>query len=451
MKYKRREDAFTIIELLVAATIFVSLLGLVTVAFGRISNGGKKGLQVLELHTRADAILRTMNEDLRKIPNIAALHLKPATATEAGSFTFMNMVNDTHPSVTNRGETLPDYNPFARGHGQHYRLTDMIWIRWEWTPGIFKRGRSRINPNEDTNSQWGSGSIRRPATATNDYIYEVLLDGSYPRGIQGNGIPPQVQRHFDFFEGSGSINTINATTGESAAKAGDKLAVYKVVGGNFVNQGRQWHSELFDQNAAPWRIRNEQFQGGDWRHQYTTLECGNQDKLSDANAYAVRNLDGKTVNKDRLNLLGADDTDVNGKLLYPSQMKIAFHGMQYLDLELVRRNGRVVTEGDDTNRLGDSASLDISGIEPDSADGIGNRPSHVRVSFLLHSIPAKERDELDVDADGNSDELLMVAVADLVESEMHPTRLEKIHAYKRHALKLGHTAIYFNQSVQLGY
>ncbi len=447
---------FTLIELLVASTIFVSLMGLVTIAFGRISNGGKKGLQVLELHTKADSIIRFMEQDIRSTPNVAAIHLQQSTATDPGTLTFMRQVTDTHPAFTNKSNVVPDFNPFESADGQHFRLTDLIWVRWQWQPGVFERGQSRINQRNESHRQWayvhGDVQVKRYTSASRRYIHEVDLNQRYPMGIQTNAVPPMLQRHYDFFVGKGGVNSINTTTGASAATAGQKIQVYKVVGGNWRTSNGNYYSEFFDEETSPWRIRTQDNQGGDVTHLYTTLDLGNDDALSDANAYAVRNMDGNTVNKDRLNLVGAEDTDAHGQELYPSQIHELFDGVEFMELELVKRDGSVLGTADETDRMSDGASsLDISGVEPLTGDGIADRPIAIRASFLLHSIPMSDIDESDHDNDGDDTEPLMNAVRDIVIAEGNATRLEDINSYKRHALKLGHTAIYFNHSVQLGY
>lgn len=451
MSLSQQRKAFTLIELLIATTIFVSLMGMISVAFSRISNGGKKGLQVLELHGKADAIMRHMEEDLRCIPNVAAMHLQPATLSDPGTLTFMKQVTDTHPAFTNRADIAADYNHFESTDGQHFRLTDLIWVRWEWGSGYFNRGQSRINQAVDSMRQWRYQHInmRRKVSHAGAYVRYLDLDLSNPLGVQQNAVPPMLQRHFNFFEGTGSVNSIDSTTGASAADAGQKIQVYQIVGGNYFYKNK---SEYFDVDGSPWRNPTQDMQGGDLRHLYTTLDLGNSDPLSDPDAYAVRNMDGVSVNKDRLNLLGAEDTDADGQHIYPNQMNELFDGVEYMQIELVGRNGQVIGAGDESDRLNDgAASIDISGVEPLTGDGIAERPIQVRISYMLHSIPGDELDETDYDVDGDTDELLMRAVADVVTSEGHATQLERIESYRKHALRLGYVASYFNQTVQLGY
>ena len=448
---KQARIGFTLVEILVATTVFMSLMAVLSISFQRLSSGGQRGLQVLELHAKADAVMRNLEEDLRNIPNVATMHLQPESSTEPGTFTFMAQVSDTHPNFTNKGRTVPDYNPFE---SNQYRFTDLIWVRYEWENGSFKRGQSRKNRINSGSRQWAYQhlGLTRYVSASGQYVKSVNLEQSDPHGVQSNAIAPMLQRHFDFFIGKGSVNSIDFSTGESAATAGEKIQVYKVVGGSWRYQRPNWYTEFFDEVDSPWRVRTQEYQGGDLRHNYTTLDLGNEDPLSDPEAYAVRNLDGKSVNKDRLNLLGAEDETSSGIKLYPNQMREMFAGVEFFEMELVSRRGHVITSSDEEDRLSDgSKSLDISGVEALSGAGQSKRPTHIRISFLLHSIPNDEPDEVDFDNDGDTDELLMVAVGDLIETESHATRKDAVEAYKKYALNLGYVAVLFNQSVQLGY
>ncbi|NRA36988.1 MAG: prepilin-type N-terminal cleavage/methylation domain-containing protein [Planctomycetes bacterium] len=472
------KHAFTLIELLVATTIFVSLMGLATLSFSRLSKGGQKGMQVLELHSKADSILRYMESDLRAIPNISAIHLRPeiddADPSKAfpGTFTFMRQVNDTHPNFTNKTGIVPDYNPFESKNGQKFRFTDVVWVRWQWSPGNFSRGQSRISQASETGKMqyiYQHSGLKRYTSCSRRFIREVHLNEGYPMGIQENAVAPMLQRHYDFFEGKGTtVNDIDED-GETSAIAGQKITVSQIVDGDYFssstgtgvhtgagNDNSVYYSEYFDREDSPWRTRSQEFQGGDQRHHYTTLDCGNSVALKGANGYAVRNPDGKSVNKDRLNLLGsdhADDTDEYGEAIYPNQIHQLFNGVEYLEIELVKRNGKVVANvSDETNRLGDGTkSFDISGVHPQSGDGLAKRPTHVRISYLLHTINLAELDELDIDGNGDTDEPLMIAISNMVRKKSYTDQVDKVQEFKKIALREGYTAIYFCQSVQLGY
>ena len=118
---RRRQSAFTLIEVLVATALFVSLMALSTFAFQRISKGSQKALQVLELHTKADVILRYLETDLRNMPQTTALHLQ--TDTVPATLTFMRPVNDTNPNYFHLGDTENSTNYFADEPPRFNRLS----------------------------------------------------------------------------------------------------------------------------------------------------------------------------------------------------------------------------------------------------------------------------------------------------------------------------------------
>ncbi len=455
-----QKRAFTIIELLIASTIFIGLMSLLSVAFNRLSSGGQKSLEVMQLHAKADALMRFMEQEVRCMPHIAAIHLKQATGTEPGTLTFMKQTSNTHYWRSHYGRTSDDINPYNKSL-QRFRFTDIIWTRWQWGDGAFKAGESRMNNfKHRIHFLANHKNIQRFNTASLNVLQLVNLDQAY--GMQDNDVEPMVQRHYDFFEGKGSPAPVNATTGACAASAGDKIRVYKTVGGDYRKGGhlnRYWLSETIEGTAgtggkdAPYRLRNSEYQGGDYRHHYTTLSVGNNEALSDSNAYAVRNEDGQSLNKDRLNLIGADDTDANDRALYPSQIKEIISGVEFYKVDMIKRNGDIIGAGDETDRLGDGGtSLDISGIEPESGVGRDKRPIQMRMYFLLHAIPDEEFDELDFDEDGDVSERLSKSMRDAVYADTTlTTNDERLQAFKKLVIKAGYVAIEFNQSVQLGY
>ena len=426
------EKGFTLVEILVSTTLFVSLMALVSISFQRLSAGSEKSLQVLELTAKADAILRYMESDIRNIPNTTPIHLQ--TNSKPFTLTFMAPVNDTHPRYFHRGNTENSANFFEK---RSLRNTDLIWVRWEWGDGLCSRGQSRIDGLHLSAESYIHSETNVKTGATLKTLDLVSSPGS---GIQRNGINPTPQRHYEFFEGTGAgINQVSSDGSVLAAPA-EKIAVYRIVNNS---QFSSSSSTVIDTDDAPWR-------SGDYRHLYTTVEVGNDSLIPDA--YAVRNQDGKTLNKDRLNLLGSDAKDGDGNYIYPSQMRLLYDGMEYTEIQLIGRNGTIIDALSESDRLKDGGnSIDISGVDRCLGIGYGNRPTHMRISYLLHSVDVKERDELDYDGDDDYDESLATAIRDVVDSEGLSTRLEKVHSYRKHAARQGFSSILINQSVKMGY
>ena len=250
-------------------------------------------------------------------------------------------------------------------------------------------------------------------------------------------MPPTPQRYFKYFEGLGSTVHPLSMDGDSAAKYGEKLQVYQTVSeSQYVNSTI---CELFDTDVSSWR-------SDDYRHLYKTLELGNTDPIADA--YAVLNEDGLSVNKDRLNLLGCDATDSNGYKIYPSQLKVLYGSIEYLDLSFIKRDGHRIADIDDDDTLNDgSTSIDINGVDPVLGHGSGNRPKSAHVSFLMHDVTVEYLDDEDFDQDNDTEESLASAVRAVVEAEGHATRVEKIQAFLKHINRFGFAGILIDQSV----
>ncbi len=160
---------FTLIELLVAVTLFISLMAITATAFQRISQGSRKSLQILELHTRADSILRYMQSDFRNMSHVSALHLQ--NTVEPYTITFMRPVSDTsfHDGST---EGSKDYY-----NSEPSRLTDLVWVRWVWEAGNVRRAQSRVNKSS-------------VGDATYSYLKTLDLRASTPKGPQNNAVSP---------------------------------------------------------------------------------------------------------------------------------------------------------------------------------------------------------------------------------------------------------------------
>ncbi|NRA39942.1 MAG: hypothetical protein HRU15_17500, partial [Planctomycetes bacterium] len=338
------------------------------------------------------------------------------------------------------------------------RLTDLVWVRWQWENGVVSRAQSRSNfiAWESVNSTDGR---YHSATENNIRVLDLsgqLSTGAIPTGMQNNGVTPMLQQHFDYFEGQGAmVNSVNADGTSNAGPAG-KLAVYDLVDSTYFVSSYPRPCDLFDTASAPWRVRVDD-PTYDYHinnaHLHTTIDLGSASSNTVAGAYAVRNQDGKSVNKDRLNLIGCDAV-YNGEKYYPSQLQHLFGNVEYFTIELIGRDGEVITAtaSDESDRLGDNAaSIDISGINPLHGNGLAKRPTQVRISYLLHSIKISERDDLDYDDDNDADEELSQAIRDEVADENWATRIEKVRSYKQRALEHGFASILMTQTVQLGF
>ena len=420
-------SGFTLIELLVATTIFVSLVGICSAAFYRLSNESKKTLEIIGLHMQADAMMRVMEHELMNAQTTTAIHVHNAVdEIDESTLTLMVSTTDNDDAV-HQGDTSSSWNSYI---GPRQRRVDMVWLHYAGRNGSIYKAQSPIHCADDTDHVSIDENLR-------------ILDTQRwpPRGVQANGGSPTPQKEFKYFWGLGSgVNPVDAD-GDSAAGLAEKIQVYRLMNpGNYTGNV----CNLFGAADAPWRTDY------DLRHVAVTMETGNFEALS-AEAFAVRNPDNLTINKDRLFLLGADDEDGFGNKLYPGQSARRFLNIEFLEFSLLNRDGREIDETDEDDTLGDGAdSLDVNGIDPDTGAGIIKRPKWLRYSCIMHSIGSEESDETDYDNDNDIDESLGKAIRDLVWREAHGTRLERVQSFIRHARSLGYSSLYVNQSVKLG-
>jgi hypothetical protein len=135
---------------------------------------------------------------------------------------------------------------------------------------------------------------------------------------------------------------------------------------------------------------------------FTHSVVGNNILLSE-DCYAVKNPDGLTYNKDRINLLGAPDETPNGTTIYPNQVRPL--GLKpNIECAMISYHFADNTQPTDDDSLGDgTATIDIRGtgsqLRPGSENVINNRPDYAVLSFLLHNIPEDHPDIDDIDDD----------------------------------------------------
>ena len=427
---KHLHGGFTLIEVLVASTLFVSLMGVAAFSFQRMSAGARYAESIIALHKKSDDILRLMTADLRLLQPSCAVHFQQTTAPY--SITFAIPTTNQTQKLQHDGQTESGIS--AVGYDEEQRA-DIIWARWEWGDSDIKRGVSR--------SRHKGAHIRRYIDDTEEALRSVALlpAGTQQSGMQINGRAPVPHQHFVNFWGNGNFK-IAAADGSVNAASGDQIKVYTHISSSQFNDK---DCVYFESINAPWRVHN------DYSHWYTSYLVGNTGDLS-AEAYAVCNADGKTFNKDKINLMGTPDVDADGNYYYPSQVFRLFHGVEYMWLDLYKIDGSKIAVGDEDDTLNDGAtSIDISGIDTAGyGSNLSKRPVLIDISFLLHSLNESEPDEADFDEDGVITESLTQAVRDRVADEKHPSRTEKIESFKKHVRSLGETALYIQYSVNVG-
>lgn len=428
----RQACAFTIIEILVASSLFMMLMGVAAFSFQRLNEGGRYAQKIVELHQRSDAIIRMLEEDLRMLQQTVAVHIDKDS--DPNSFTFMRQITN----YTQQGFGGNDLVSSITGIGQEQvHWTDLIWVKWEWGNGDFRRGNSRSH-----HVRTGWTGDRRYTDNTRQYLKHVnfkVRGGTDFHGMHRNGIPAIPQKYFVHYYGNGNFVGVN-NDGSTNARPGDQIRVYKKIAASDFDGNE---TLFFDKLTSPWL-------SGDYSHWYTTYMVGNDEMLSDE-AFAVCNRDGLTFNKDRLNLEGSDDHDGNDNYYYPSQMEATFSGVEYMTIDFLKRNGQEISSADDDDTISDGATtIDINGIADDaSGAGIDKRPVNVRVSFLLHSLDQNEIDVSDYDTDGDTDEYLVQAVRDAVSAEGLSTRAEEIEAFRRHCRELAGSSVVVNYTIKL--
>ncbi|NRA37573.1 MAG: prepilin-type N-terminal cleavage/methylation domain-containing protein [Planctomycetes bacterium] len=350
--------AFTLIEILVSMTIFMSILALVGNVFYRTNKVTRQSLSVLELFQRAEGVNRLLVADFEYIMQTCALHID--TDEDIKTITFMSsMLHD----------------PVKDGDGHSFekkRHHAAQWIRWHWdnTTGTIKRARSR--PTDWSFSQ----DLRRDQLS---------------RELHKNNVKPTPQQHYVYFEGDSKI-----------AEASD-----------FRNPRRTKH-QVCEGSVMPAYGSPDYYNDIDmrFRHEYSNYYLATLPLVGDNTAkvsngvYAVRNPDGLSYNKDKAYLVGADNNTH-----YPSQLADVTIRIEMFSVELLKRDAvTAITVADDDDTISDDDdSIDISGLNLNvrSDPQYAKRPQFANIAYLLHDVPG------DVYAD-NSNEFLIDALRNQV-------------------------------------
>ena len=139
----KKPNGFTLVELLIAVSIFMILMGITAKLLATLSDLGKKSIAVVEMHQQAFEIINVFTNDMRN------MHL-----TTAFSLSFEDQDIPQSTFMTNQkkeqGEGGGSYGPYSVAPDK--TNTDFMWVRWECDlmNGNLKRGRTRPSPSTTT-------------------------------------------------------------------------------------------------------------------------------------------------------------------------------------------------------------------------------------------------------------------------------------------------------------
>ncbi len=342
---------FTLIEILVAMTIFMTMMGLIGNVFYRTNKITRKSLSVLEMFQRAEGVNRLISADFEYLLSTCAMQID--TDQDLKQITFMS-------SLVHDPDKDGSFYTF-----ENDRNTGLTWIRWEWdnTNGIVRRASSRKSLHRTT---------------------QQLDRGNISRGrLHYNNVLPTAQQHFVYFDGDSKSSIGTGMTNSRKSRHHIYKEVIEVAANNTM-----WYTDF--------RFRNE------YQNYYlgTLAIVGDNTAKISPDVYAVRNPDGLTFNKDKANLVGAANNDE-----YPTQLADVTVNIEFFNIELLKQDASTaITNADDDDTIDDGhASIDISGVELSGrfTGQHSKRPAFANVSYLLHDLP------LDILGENSDDPLIV--------------------------------------------
>ena len=377
MNYNRTVHGFTLIEILIATTIFVTLIGIVASITANLASLSRTSLSVIEMHREAHIIAGALFKNYENSHITTAISLDFSKQNEIAT-TFMTNTHAEMDSGGNSHSTLVANPTFS----------DFVWNRFEFD---FVKGQVRYGESRNPGSQRGVSTIREGTMHKTSSLHSG--------GISSMHRVATPQREFRFFEGTGAVIEANGDwvwDDDKNISASGKRRMYQHCAFE-TSGGDNGTDPRFTIDEKPHFFL------------YTHGMVGNRILLSEE-AYAVRNQDGISYNKDRLNLIGSDDTtthadDAEKVILYESQMRplTLRDNVECGMLRYVRADG--LDPNDDDTMSDANASLDVVGLNAQSQDAAKilseyqNRPRFIECSFVLHNITHDIGDYDDIDGD----------------------------------------------------
>ncbi|MFW5828978.1 MAG: PulJ/GspJ family protein [Planctomycetota bacterium] len=400
--------AFTLAEVLVSMGIFVTLMAIASGAFASFSKAGERALSGLDLQTKASSLHAIMRESLADITPMAGMRLMPD-----GSGLRLPPV----PGLDDRlgpEQVLPEWSFIAMRAGAHdYDLAAVRAMRQE---GRIQGGDNSYldyhgsdgNYNCESDLSWCLLDYRRgrlyralsPRSLAGfaDVIYSDDGGKAYegmPPGYVGDDRDhdittissyrlPQLQQDIDFILGAES-----ATGDQPGARIALQNANWSAPEPLRTTLEMVWKDAIIGEGGNnAYGASNDTLQGGLDR------------------AMVVRNADGRSWNRDLLNLVGSRNT-VNANVSDPEsddktemdiqafldRRQLLISGVAALSLELVGGSG------DDITGLAVNSRSDMGGSR-------GDYPDAIRYSGVVHLVPSTLPDDWNVD--GNDGTTLLV-------------------------------------------
>ena len=372
-------NAFTLVEVLVAVSIFMILMGVTAKLLATLSEMGKKATAIVELHTQAGDILKEFEHDFKN------MHLSAAFSYDfenPDQFRILFMNNNKKEL----GKPSGSYGPYSMA--ESFANTDFRWCTYtcDYLNGNILYGHTRRPASSSQNVSTRTLDLHNTSKGSNKGITKYHRHAT-----------PQLE--MKYFFGTGDVTTPSNSWDWDADKSfspAEKRQLYQ--GCKFTTGSSFRHStDPMFRSVKEYKY-----------HLYTHSHVGNTNLLS-KDCFAVKNADGLSYNLDYICLYGAPDTNVNTKYphkeyeLYPSQV-YNLSNKPNIECPLISFHRPDGTAPTDDDTLGDSdVSVDLYGTGPQLDQymdaKIKNRPEYVKFSFILHDIPLDEPDYEDVDED----------------------------------------------------
>ncbi len=390
--------AFTLPELLVATTIFMVIMGMVTSLYSSLTNNTDKILGTIDLYQKANSVNRLLRDDFSQSLSSCAFNIytkgSPSfTAGDNEHLTFMRSMTRVYTAGSN---DLDNSSPI-------YSNYDISWIRWEWdNQGRLWRAQTHRAHHQDRNNGRSNPVVSNNPGGMGFYSYPEEWGRWATPAREYKHFEPVVADAFQLYD-LGVINTFTNGTPRIDYPLRPEINIHHAN-----NSRSEYPADGQRMQRGIWALHNGTDQTS------STGLSGNP--IPDA--YAGMNADGLSFNKNAINLIGlpVGHSHYND---YPSQLHLIDHGFEYPTIELIKADGSLISNSDNSTSGSDNGNvpgicLDGNDVHGRNANGL---PQYIRFNALIHMGTYIDADYDDIDRDGDSDEYAIDALHDLLANE----------------------------------
>lgn len=378
-----QRKAFTLIELLMAMGIAVTMIAIAAYAQLNITNTTERSLAMAALDLRSSALVKKLREDFAGMQPHCALNVHISGGSDPEFLSHLTFMSGIPFEMSDKGISSGSYKVSSAKTDQWYH--DLVWVRWQFDEhkGLRRGMSARLEGIVKNKHHAGKGD--------NSYFWNT--PDPLPANLNGKAVIPQ--REYKYFDNFGDFE--NRSSQEAGAQVNAWIYNWDATSHSYFGANNSW---FWTRN--PKRDVQPFFNRSEPKHFFQ----GNETPIPDAYAAALPwpNRPDEThpglpvlYHKNRLDLLGVPGDEDNP--YYPSQLATVSSGVELFTVSVELRDGTLLERGASTTLEEiDGLRMTPGHYRPGSTSGPRStsdgeadytrhrRPRILRVSFLMHNL-----------------------------------------------------------------